>query len=178
MTRFHKERLRAFVILNRATWAILAVGVLTGGDTDAHASVTETTLAENAFKTADKHRKGYLDGKSLSDARRIIRGALKSSVRGNIPGGEKTVDGVVRLASQGDPDADKDGKVTLDEFTAFVSGLMKTRDDILQKAAKKAAQERQAMLKAYQRYYKAWLQQLQRELARNHSQGAAQKRRR
>jgi len=167
------QSLRAWGVLLSLAWAVVPVQVFGAADAESDVTASVRTLAENTFRTADKDKKGYLDEHALRVARRVLRGALESGLRRNLPGGQKTLDRIVSLVSQREIKAGSDGKITRAQFVAFVEDLMQNRDAILREAERKATQERAAARKAQQRLYRAWMQQLQRQL----SQGNRRKRR-
>ena len=151
--------MRASVVSSGALWLIVVVQSFGAAAADLPATVQGRQLAERTFATADKANQGYLDERALREARHILRGILKSDARRNFPGGEASADGVIGLALHGDPDQNADGKTTREEFVAFVGRLLKTRDEALADARKQAEEDRKAMLKAQQAYFK-WLTQL------------------
>ena len=159
MVPTYRMRMLASVVSSGSLWLILVLESLGAAAADSVTVVQGKRLAERTFATADKANKGYLDEKSLRDARHILRGVLKSDARRNFPGGEASADGVISLTLQGNPDEDEDGKTTRDEFIAFVVELMKNRDTALADARKQVEEDRKAMLKAQQAYLK-WLTQL------------------
>jgi len=124
--------------------------------------VKQKTLAETAFSTADTARKGYLDGRSLRTARRVLRGALQRDARQNFPGGQGSAAGVLELVTQGNVDIDGDERVSREEFLAFVTQVLLSRNAALAEARRRAEQQRQARLKAEELRYKALLKEAER----------------
>ena len=124
--------------------------------------VRQKTLAQSAFDTADVEKKGYLDGLSLRTARRVLLGALQRDARQNFPGGQKSAESVLEFVTQGNADLDGDERISREEFVGFVTQVMLNRNAALVEARKRAEQQRQALLKAEEVRFKAWLKEAQR----------------
>lgn len=124
--------------------------------------VRQKSLAQSAFDTADAEKKGYLDGRSLRTARRVLVSALQRDARQNFPGGVRSAEGVLKLASYGNVDADGDERVSREEFVGFVTQVQLSRNAALAEAREAAEKQRQTLLKAQEQRRKEWLKELQR----------------
>ena len=78
------------------------------------------------------------------------------------PGGQKSAESVLEFVFQGNADLDGDERISREEFVGFVTQVMLNRNAALVEARKRAEQQRQALLKAEEVRFKAWLKEAQR----------------
>jgi colicin import membrane protein len=143
------------------------------GSAWAAADTSNKTLAENAFKTADKNNDQKLDESELREARRILKAALLKGVPADVA--KAAHDQIDKLTEKQIPGA-KDG-VSSKEFEEFVKSLWDSREQIIKAAQQKAAQEAaaqkqredEARRKAAEAAARKKQQQQQQQQQRNHN---------
>ena len=117
----------------------LAVAISVAAALAAAADKHEKTVAENAFKSANKNNDQQLDDSELREGRRILKAALRQELPNDVPGGKAIIDKVEALASRPLSGSKKDGKTSLEEWTSFVKASFDKRDDILKDAKRGSA---------------------------------------
>lgn len=100
-------------------------------------------IAGRTFESADKDKDGSLSEEETRTAKTILRGALVSKLSKNPPGGEKTREKIEKLPAEGNPDEDRDGRVSAGEFEKYALERFKQLGEIVDKAKQAADKQRE-----------------------------------